>query len=559
MHAAALAAGDAPRALPRETALGSLCHYISGADPAALPARQHHLRPAAAARRGHAPAAAARQAGAPRRGLPPRAGGAGRVPPRPCLSRRIRAGRADRPVPGGAGAHAAPRPHTLAAYARRPAPVPRVPLAARDRAARAGCHRPAAAARVAGVALQPEAWTRSPSAASWRPCAGCSRFLLREGVVRGQRGAPGAHAESAQKAARGDDRRSRRTRLIDGVAAGKLERPHPARDRAIFELLYGCGVRVSELAGLNLEDLDRDRALAARARQGPQGAPGAAAAAKPREALERYLAERPVVRDEPAVFLNHRGRRLTARGIHGIVKLYATCSGRRPVAPSAQLPPRLRHPSAGRRRRPARHPGTAGPRAPFHHPEVHPGLAHRSDGGVRQGASQGCSRSWPDPVDCICGCAKFAPMLRLAAPLALAELGWMAMGIVDTIMAGRWARRRWAPAASATWCSIPIAIMRHRPAAGHGYAGGAGVRRRRRRGLPPHPGQRPVAGRGAGAAGGCWPFWLPSPLLHAAGANPRRDGAVRAVTCTRCCGACRRCCFSPRSAATCRRSTWSSR
>src|SRR5436190_23022054 len=34
MHAAALAAGTAPRPLPRETALGSLCHYISGADPA---------------------------------------------------------------------------------------------------------------------------------------------------------------------------------------------------------------------------------------------------------------------------------------------------------------------------------------------------------------------------------------------------------------------------------------------------------------------------------------------------------------------------------------------
>ena len=34
MHAAALAVGDSPRALPRETALGSLCHYISGADPA---------------------------------------------------------------------------------------------------------------------------------------------------------------------------------------------------------------------------------------------------------------------------------------------------------------------------------------------------------------------------------------------------------------------------------------------------------------------------------------------------------------------------------------------
>jgi len=47
--------------------------------------------------------------------------------------------------------------------------------------------------------------------------------------------------------------------------------------------------------------------------------PGQAAAA-----LERYLAERPVARDERAVFLNHRGHRLGVRGIHGIVKLYAT-------------------------------------------------------------------------------------------------------------------------------------------------------------------------------------------------------------------------------------------
>jgi len=34
MHASAIARGDAPRALPRATALGSLCHYISAADPA---------------------------------------------------------------------------------------------------------------------------------------------------------------------------------------------------------------------------------------------------------------------------------------------------------------------------------------------------------------------------------------------------------------------------------------------------------------------------------------------------------------------------------------------
>jgi integrase/recombinase XerC len=102
-----------------------------------------------------------------------------------------------------------------------------------------------------------------------------------------------------------------------------LERPFPARDRAIFELLYGCGVRVSELAGLNLEDLDRaERWLRVRGkgrkeRQVPL--PGKAA-----DALERYLVVRDVVREEAAVFLNHRKRRLTVRGIHGIVTFYAT-------------------------------------------------------------------------------------------------------------------------------------------------------------------------------------------------------------------------------------------
>ncbi len=111
--------------------------------------------------------------------------------------------------------------------------------------------------------------------------------------------------------------------LLDGVAAGKLERPHPARDRAIFELLYGCGLRVSELAGLNLQDLDRAerwlRVSGKGRKQRQVPLPGKAA-----EALERYLCERPVVRDEPAVFLNHRRARLTDRGIRGIVKLYAT-------------------------------------------------------------------------------------------------------------------------------------------------------------------------------------------------------------------------------------------
>ena len=110
--------------------------------------------------------------------------------------------------------------------------------------------------------------------------------------------------------------------LVDGVGSAKLDRPFPVRDRAIFELLYGCGVRVSELAAMNLDDLDRSerwlrvRGKGRKERQVPL--PGKAA-----DALERYLAERPVVRDEHAIFLNHRGGRLTDRGVRGLVKFYA--------------------------------------------------------------------------------------------------------------------------------------------------------------------------------------------------------------------------------------------
>jgi integrase/recombinase XerC len=151
---------------------------------------------------------------------------------------------------------------------------------------------------------------------------GLFRFLLRDGLVAVNVGRL-VRTPKAPKKLPEVMSPEQVNSLIDGVNAGPLEQPHPVRDRAIFELLYGCGVRVSELAGLNLHDLDRaERWLRVRGkgrkeRQVPM--PGKAS-----EALERYLAERPVLRGEPAVFLNHRGGRLTDRGIRGIVKLYAT-------------------------------------------------------------------------------------------------------------------------------------------------------------------------------------------------------------------------------------------
>ena len=110
--------------------------------------------------------------------------------------------------------------------------------------------------------------------------------------------------------------------LVDAVGADTLERQHPERDLLIFELLYGCGLRVSELTGLNLEDFDfldrwiRVRGKGRKERQVPY-------AGKAALALEKYLSKRETKPGENALFLNHRGQRLSARGARGIVAFYA--------------------------------------------------------------------------------------------------------------------------------------------------------------------------------------------------------------------------------------------
>ncbi|HVV44231.1 MAG TPA: tyrosine-type recombinase/integrase, partial [Bryobacteraceae bacterium] len=111
--------------------------------------------------------------------------------------------------------------------------------------------------------------------------------------------------------------------LVDGVSREDLERPFPARDRLLLELLYGCGLRISEAVGLNIEDFDsterwlRVRGKGRKERQVPYGS-------KADEALRLYL-ELLESKSEPrALFLNCRGGRLSDRGARGIVKFYAT-------------------------------------------------------------------------------------------------------------------------------------------------------------------------------------------------------------------------------------------
>lgn len=112
-------------------------------------------------------------------------------------------------------------------------------------------------------------------------------------------------------------------RLLDAVEDGEGgEKPSRERDLAFLELLYGCGIRVSELVGINLEDLElaegwlRVQGKGNKERQVP--VPGRAAAA-----VERYLPVRKAHPGERALFVNNRGGRLTDRRVRGLVKLYS--------------------------------------------------------------------------------------------------------------------------------------------------------------------------------------------------------------------------------------------
>lgn len=106
--------------------------------------------------------------------------------------------------------------------------------------------------------------------------------------------------------------------------------PRPQRDRAILEVLYGGGLRISELVGLDLEDLDlydglvRVLGKGSKERVVPLGRSA-------RQALGDYLTTgRPELagrRPTAALFLNARGGRLTRQGAWLIVRAAADRSG----------------------------------------------------------------------------------------------------------------------------------------------------------------------------------------------------------------------------------------
>jgi integrase/recombinase XerD len=156
---------------------------------------------------------------------------------------------------------------------------------------------------------------------------GLHRFAAREGLVPADAAAavrPPVPARRLPKALPVDD-------VFAILAAGETETPRGLRDRALLELLYGTGARISEAVGIDVDDLDlaagtvllhgkgsKDRVV-------PVGSHA-------RAAVEAYLVRgRPPLasagRGGPAVFLNHRGGRLSRQTAWAVLRAAAAAAG----------------------------------------------------------------------------------------------------------------------------------------------------------------------------------------------------------------------------------------
>jgi integrase/recombinase XerC len=183
-----------------------------------------------------------------------------------------------------------------------------------------------------GRAVAPAAWTRelleralrelhvsghaassaARALAAWR---GFSRYAVRRGLI------PRDPARALATPRLG--RRLPRTLPAKdlGRALDRIDGANDAgrRDRALLELAYSAGLRLSELVGLDRGDVDhkggllRVRGKGRRERIVPVGAAALAA-------LDRYLVARPEGRGDEPVFLNPQGRRLSGRTVQRVVR-----------------------------------------------------------------------------------------------------------------------------------------------------------------------------------------------------------------------------------------------
>jgi integrase/recombinase XerC len=168
------------------------------------------------------------------------------------------------------------------------------------------------------------------------------RYLRREELLVGD---PGALVPTPKREVRMPAHMSEQEiALLLAQPAG--DDPLGRRDRAILEMFYASGLRLSELAGLDMDDVNLTGKMVRVLGKGgkPRLVPFNGSTAS---AVRAYLKDRPLVatsardphRERDPLFLNYRGSRLTTRSIDRLVRRYvAACSARLGISPHA-----LRH------------------------------------------------------------------------------------------------------------------------------------------------------------------------------------------------------------------------
>jgi integrase/recombinase XerC len=187
--------------------------------------------------------------------------------------------------------------------------------------------------------LHEQGYARSTIARRLAAVRSWCRFLCRQGVLASNP-ATGLRGPRQEKKLPRFFSREEMLRLLDAPSG---DTALGLRDRAILETLYSAGLRVGELVGLNLADLDLTEGLATVRGKGRKerlallGPPSTAA-------INAWLPARQVLAGprsptQPALFLNRRGTRLTTRSVGRLLARYLTVAGLDPEA----SPHTLRH------------------------------------------------------------------------------------------------------------------------------------------------------------------------------------------------------------------------
>ncbi len=187
--------------------------------------------------------------------------------------------------------------------------------------------------------LHEQGYARSTVARRLAAVRSWCRFLCRQGTLTSNP-ATGLRAPRQERKLPRFFSREEMLRLLEAPPA---DNPLGLRDRAILETLYSAGLRVSELTGLDLGDLDLGEGLATVRGKGRKerlallGPPAT-------QAINDWLPARLALAGaraatQPALFLNKRGTRLTTRSVGRLLARYLAQAGLNPEA----SPHTLRH------------------------------------------------------------------------------------------------------------------------------------------------------------------------------------------------------------------------